>query len=350
MIICWQEAVMNRATGTFEVKLNPQQLADKTADATLGRLSIDKQFQGDLELSVRERCWVRERVLGLSRIRRDWTVSERCRVAAALRAAAHWYDDARYCATECHCCAWFRHRSAGWACRDNDNQYRWRETFLRLRVHNCRNPLKDADCDGRYWRTIHRIAVSFKKGREIWNWTADESIVVRLLQRHIISQTSRRNNIMAKKPLLLRKTVSIKAPALKSGKHWRPGMDQTVLFGTNVISTGKLEAQFVLSGRGGKEYEDKGTILNSRRENLSIQLLEFLFIAADVPENYAVLTFELSSHGDRTELLLTQDNIANETRWNIPARIGRGYNGTMKACWKIELQYISHEEQVYEKL
>jgi hypothetical protein len=40
---------MNRATGTFEVKLNPQQLADKTADATLGRLSIDKQFQGDLE-------------------------------------------------------------------------------------------------------------------------------------------------------------------------------------------------------------------------------------------------------------------------------------------------------------
>lgn len=40
---------MNRATGTFEVKLNPQQLADKTADATLGRLSIDKQFKGDLE-------------------------------------------------------------------------------------------------------------------------------------------------------------------------------------------------------------------------------------------------------------------------------------------------------------
>jgi hypothetical protein len=39
----------NRATGTFEVKLNPQPLADKTADATLGRLSIDKQFHGDLE-------------------------------------------------------------------------------------------------------------------------------------------------------------------------------------------------------------------------------------------------------------------------------------------------------------
>ena len=40
---------MNRATGTFEVKLNPQQLADSAADTTLGRMSIDKQFHGDLE-------------------------------------------------------------------------------------------------------------------------------------------------------------------------------------------------------------------------------------------------------------------------------------------------------------
>jgi len=40
---------MNRVTGTFEVKLNPQPLADKTADATLGRMSIEKQFHGDLE-------------------------------------------------------------------------------------------------------------------------------------------------------------------------------------------------------------------------------------------------------------------------------------------------------------
>ena len=41
--------MMNRATGTFEVKLNPQQLTDKAADTTLGRMSIDKQFHGALE-------------------------------------------------------------------------------------------------------------------------------------------------------------------------------------------------------------------------------------------------------------------------------------------------------------
>ena len=35
----------NRASGTFEVKLNPQ---DDGPDAPVGRMTIDKQFHGDL--------------------------------------------------------------------------------------------------------------------------------------------------------------------------------------------------------------------------------------------------------------------------------------------------------------
>jgi len=43
-----KEAMMtNHATGTFEVKLNPQD--DKSADKSLGRMTIDKQWQGDLQ-------------------------------------------------------------------------------------------------------------------------------------------------------------------------------------------------------------------------------------------------------------------------------------------------------------
>lgn len=39
-----------RATGTFDVKLKPLALEDsKASDASLARLSIDKQFHGDLE-------------------------------------------------------------------------------------------------------------------------------------------------------------------------------------------------------------------------------------------------------------------------------------------------------------
>ncbi len=40
-----QGKVMTKASGTFEVKLNPQ---DQGADMPVGRMQIDKQFQGDL--------------------------------------------------------------------------------------------------------------------------------------------------------------------------------------------------------------------------------------------------------------------------------------------------------------
>ena len=37
----------SHASGTFEVKLTPQ--TDNKGDAMLGRMTIDKQFHGDLE-------------------------------------------------------------------------------------------------------------------------------------------------------------------------------------------------------------------------------------------------------------------------------------------------------------
>lgn len=38
-----------RASGLFDVKVTPETLSDKSADASLGRMSITKQFHGDLE-------------------------------------------------------------------------------------------------------------------------------------------------------------------------------------------------------------------------------------------------------------------------------------------------------------
>jgi hypothetical protein len=40
---------MNKAAGKFEVKINPLAPYNTAADANLGRLSIDKEFRGDLE-------------------------------------------------------------------------------------------------------------------------------------------------------------------------------------------------------------------------------------------------------------------------------------------------------------
>jgi hypothetical protein len=59
-IVCWtcthpfnaaaiqKGPAMNHASGTFEVKLVPQ-TDEKNGDAALGRMTIDKQFHGDLE-------------------------------------------------------------------------------------------------------------------------------------------------------------------------------------------------------------------------------------------------------------------------------------------------------------
>ena len=42
-----------RATGTFDVKLNPLDAYDKADDSPMRRMSIDKQFHGDLEATSR---------------------------------------------------------------------------------------------------------------------------------------------------------------------------------------------------------------------------------------------------------------------------------------------------------
>jgi len=45
--------VETHATGTFDVKLVPQQPDDKAEGSMLGRMTIDKQFQGDLEATAK---------------------------------------------------------------------------------------------------------------------------------------------------------------------------------------------------------------------------------------------------------------------------------------------------------
>ncbi len=40
---------MKKASGTFAVTINPQPHVDGVGDPTVGRMSLDKQFHGDLE-------------------------------------------------------------------------------------------------------------------------------------------------------------------------------------------------------------------------------------------------------------------------------------------------------------
>jgi hypothetical protein len=49
---------MKHASGTFEVKLEPEGQDDKVGDPTVGRMSIDKHFHGDLEATSKGRMLV----------------------------------------------------------------------------------------------------------------------------------------------------------------------------------------------------------------------------------------------------------------------------------------------------
>jgi hypothetical protein len=48
-----QKRVSHHANGSFDVKVTPQTLADPDADKSLGRMSIEKQYHGDLEAAAK---------------------------------------------------------------------------------------------------------------------------------------------------------------------------------------------------------------------------------------------------------------------------------------------------------
>src|SRR3954470_17806746 len=48
-----QHTMTTNANGTFEVKLAPQEPQENVGDPTIGRMSIDKEFHGDLEAASR---------------------------------------------------------------------------------------------------------------------------------------------------------------------------------------------------------------------------------------------------------------------------------------------------------
>ena len=138
---------------------------------------------------------------------------------------------------------------------------------------------------------------------------------------------------MAKNPLILRKTISLKVPA---SKVWEaltsPAWIKQYLFGTNVISDWKVGSPIIFTGTWeGKEYKDKGTILKFEKEKLfQYNYWSSFSSLPDLPENYAVLTFELSPRGSNTELSLTQDNIADETALEHSSKNWDGVLGGMK--------------------
>jgi uncharacterized protein YndB with AHSA1/START domain len=135
------------------------------------------------------------------------------------------------------------------------------------------------------------------------------------------------------KQLVLRKAVNINASA---SKVWEalvtPEWIKQYLFGTNTISDWKVGSPIVFTGTWeGKEYKDKGTILKFEKE----KMLQYDYWSGfsglpDLPENYSIITFELSSHAGQTTLSLTQNNFVDEKSLEHSGKNWEGVLQTMK--------------------
>ncbi|MCL5612173.1 MAG: SRPBCC domain-containing protein [Chloroflexi bacterium] len=117
------------------------------------------------------------------------------------------------------------------------------------------------------------------------------------------------------KNLIAKASISINA---SSEKVWNalvtPESIKQYMFGTNVVSDWREGSPIIWKGEWqGKPYEDKGTILQFK-QGQKIQYSHFSPLSGvpDKPENYHVVTVELSANGNQTGVSLSQDNNANE--------------------------------------
>ena len=115
--------------------------------------------------------------------------------------------------------------------------------------------------------------------------------------------------------LIAKALITINSPI---DKVWdalvNPDKIRQYMFGTNAISDWKEGSRIVWKGEWeGRKYEDKGVILKLEPGH-RIQYSHFspLTSQQDLPENYHIVTFELSGKGKQTLVSLLQDNNATE--------------------------------------
>lgn len=110
-------------------------------------------------------------------------------------------------------------------------------------------------------------------------------------------------------------TVTIEAPRERVWKALvTPSQIKEYMFGTTVVSEFRPDSPITWKGEwDGKHYEDRGRILDARPGQL-LRYTHFSPLAGlpDKPENYHVVTIELSEAGSATRVTLSQDNNAND--------------------------------------
>ena len=129
--------------------------------------------------------------------------------------------------------------------------------------------------------------------------------------------------------------IVINAPTARVWKAITdPAEVKEYLFGTNmIVSEWKVGGTILYKGVWqGKEYTDKGEILKYEPEKLLVSTYwSGLSGKADIPENYQIVSYQLSATNGGTKLTLTQENIASEeSRKHSEANWGMVLSGMKK--------------------
>ena len=130
-----------KATGHFDVQLHGLAMEDIPKEAMLGRMSIDKQFHGDLEGTSKGQMLTSGTTTTGSAV---YVAVERVTGTLAgkkrfVRPASHGHDDPRQADTDDQCRSRFRHGRAGRNCGRHDRRHRRRRAHIHLRIHERRS-------------------------------------------------------------------------------------------------------------------------------------------------------------------------------------------------------------------
>ena len=93
-----------------------------------------------------------------------------------------------------------------------------------------------------------------------------------------------------------------------------PELIKQYFFGTDTKTDWKPGSPITFSGEWqGKKYEDKGTIIDVQPKKLiKYSYWSEMSGIENKPENYVVITYELSEENGKTGLMITQENIPTE--------------------------------------
>lgn len=115
--------------------------------------------------------------------------------------------------------------------------------------------------------------------------------------------------------LALSKSIRINASLAKVCEALtNPDLIKIYFFGTECISDWKKGSPLLFRGIWeGNSYEDKGTILDIQKEKFIMYNYWSSFSGTeDIPENYAVIRYELSSDHEATKLTVIQEGFKTQ--------------------------------------